>query len=69
MPAVASELPPYDPTVTWVRHCARCGAIDDRERWATKEESEAHVSDAGWRCPACGNGESVVKLAAKTGGG
>ena len=65
-----SELPPYDPTVTWVRHCDRCGAIDDSDRWATEDEGRAaNEADASWRCPSCGNDAAVVKVAAKTGGG
>jgi hypothetical protein len=67
---VTSELPPYDPTVTWVRHCDRCGAIDDSERWASQDEAlAATAGETRWRCPSCGHGNAVVKPAAKLGGG
>jgi hypothetical protein len=67
---VPADLPPYDPSVTWVRHCDRCGHIDDSERWETRDDGlRATENGTGWRCPACGNDRAVVKLAAKLAGG
>ena len=60
----------WDPTVTWVRHCTSCGAIDDSERWGTKEEALASgVGDRPWACPACGADGFEIKPVARTGGG
>ncbi len=66
----ARETPPYDPTVTWVRHCTSCGAMDDRERWGNKAEAEADgVFQTPWSCPACGGEGFEVKPVARLGGG
>jgi NAD-dependent SIR2 family protein deacetylase len=67
---MSTETPPYDPTVTWVRHCTSCGAMDDRERWASKVEAERDGAfQIPWRCPSCGGEGFEIKPVARLGGG
>jgi ribosomal protein S27AE len=70
VPRVEASPWPFDPTVTWVRHCARCGHIDASEWWPTREEAERALDGSpAWRCERCSSTEFAVKLAAKTAGG
>jgi hypothetical protein len=67
---VSSGPYPYDPTVTWVRHCTSCGAADDRERWSSKDEAdERGAFEREWHCPSCGARGFEVQPVARLGGG
>jgi hypothetical protein len=67
---MSTDTPPYDPTVTWVRHCTSCGSMDDRERWASKAEAvDDRVFQRAWACPSCAGNGFEVKPVARLGGG